>query len=85
MERIKVTLYGEDYLLFRFIAFQGTPREETVTVAENRLNALIEKRIDENRYPEVRAVDEMYGYYLPEEVDINDEHEIRESIESVMD
>lgn len=85
MERIKVTLYGEDYLLFCFNAFQGTPREETVTVAENRLNALIEKRIDENRYPEVQAIDEMYGYYLPKEVDINDDREIHESIEDIMD
>lgn len=85
MERIIVKLYGRNYILFRFTAFPGTPKEQEVTVAEHKLNALIEKRIDQNRYPEVQEVDEMYAYYLPKEVDINDEREIRESIESIMD
>lgn len=84
MERITVVLYGRPYTLFRFTACEGTVHEELVTVAEHKLNALIEKRIDQGRYNEVQKVDEMYGYYLPKEVDINDEREIRESIEDVV-
>lgn len=84
MERITVKLYGRPYILIRFKAFLGTDKETEVTVAECKLNALIEKRIKQERYHEVRKVDEMYGYYLPKEVDINDDREVRDSIESVM-
>ena len=84
MERITVKLYGRPYILIRFKAFPGTDKETEVTVAEHKLNALIEKRIKQERYHEVRKVDEMYGYYLPKEVDINDDREVRDSIESVM-
>lgn len=85
MERINVKLYGRNYTLFRFIAIPGTPNEQEVTVAENKLERLIEKRIREDRYHEVQKVDEMFGYYLPKEIDINDDREIRESIEDVIE
>lgn len=84
MEKIIIKLYGRAYKLFRFVACPGTPQEQTVTVAEHKLNALIEKRIRQERYHEVREVDEMYGYYLPREIDTNDEREIRESIEDIV-
>lgn len=84
MEKINIKLYGRPYKLFRFIACPHTPHEQTVTVAEHKLNALIEKRIRQGRYHEVQKVDEMYGYYLPKEIDTNNEREIRESIEDVV-
>lgn len=85
MERICVNLYGKTYTLFRFTVFPGTPHEQTVTAAEYALNALIEDCIQKDRYHEVQAVDEMYGYVLPEEIDTNNDHDIRESIEDVVD
>lgn len=85
IERITVKLYKRPYTLFRFTAFPGTPKQQTVTVAEYKLNALIERRIEQERYPEVREVDEMYSYFLPKEIDVNDDREIRESIEDVID
>ena len=85
IERIPVNLYGKTYTLFRFKVFPGTPHEQTVTAAEHALDSLIEDCIQRNRYHEVQAVDEMYGYVLPEEIDTTNDHDIRESIEDVVE
>ena len=50
-------------------------------VAGLKLNEMIEQE----RYHEIRHIDEMYGYYLPQEVDETDEREMIESIEDVID
>lgn len=56
------------------------------TVAEERLNQYIEECIEEGLYHEVRDIDELYNYYVPQEIaDTLDENEIRNSVEDAMD
>jgi hypothetical protein len=52
-------------------------------VASYALNRKIEKMIEQDRWHEVRDIDNLYEYYLPKEVDETDEREIIESIEDV--
>ena len=59
----------------------GTP----TMVASYDLNEKLNEMIEQERYHEIRHIDEMYGYYLPQEVDETDEREMIESIEDVID
>ena len=85
METIKVKIDGRVYRLFRFTACKGKPCEQEVTVAEHRLEALIQRKIRQELYHEVKEVDEMYGYYLPAQINTKDETAIRESIEDAIE
>lgn len=85
METIKVKIDGRVYRLFRFTACKGKPCEQEVTVAEHRLEALIQRKIRQELYHEVKEMDEMYGYCLPRQIDTNNESAIRESIEDAIE
>lgn len=52
-------------------------------IASYALEQKIQKMIEQERFLEVMEVSNLYEYYLPYEVDDNDEREVRESIESV--
>lgn len=52
-------------------------------IASYALEQKIQKMIEQERFLEVKEVSNLYEYYLPYEVDDNDEREVRESIESV--
>lgn len=56
---------------------------DRINVASYGLHSKISDLITHERYEEVRYIDSMYGYYLPEEVDETCTESIRESIESV--
>lgn len=85
MEIIKVKIGKKEYRLFEITVFQGTEHEQTVTVAEERLNRRIEQAIQREQYHKVSHIDEMYGYWLPQDIaDDGTEAEIIDSIESVM-
>lgn len=71
------------YRIFHLVLFRGTRRRVTVPVAEFALNEAIEKMIEEECYHECRAVDEKYGYFLPEEVELSSVDDMVESIEDV--
>lgn len=76
-----ITLYkidGRNYKMFT-LNILGKPMK----VASYVLNRKIDKMIEQERYHEVRHIDEQYGYYLPKEVDETDEREMIESIEDV--
>lgn len=76
---------GKEYRMFQITVFSGTPNEQTVTVAEESLNETIERFIVEDRYHEVRDIDEAHAYYVPQEIaDDETEWEIIDSIESIM-
>ena len=79
MEIIKVKIDGRVYELYSL-----TILGKEVTVASYKLNRKLEKMIEQERYHEIKHIDEMYDYFLPKEVDHTDENEIRDSIESVM-
>lgn len=77
-----ITLYkidGRNYKMFT-LNILGKPMK----VASYALNRKIDKMIEQERYHEVRHIDEQYGYYLPKEVDETDEREMIESIEDVV-
>lgn len=83
METVRVTFEGRQYRIFRFMAKTKSGKRE-VNVAEYSLNRIIQQRCEEARLEkEGIAIDAMYDYYLPEEIDLCDEREIRESIEDV--
>ena len=70
----------------KFRLFELEIRGKTETVAEERLNQYIEECIEEGLYHEVRDIDELYNYYVPQEIaDTLDENEIRNSVEHAMD
>ena len=79
MEIIKVKIGGREYELYSL-----TILGKQVTVASYKLNRKLEKMIEQERYHEIKHIDEMYDYFLPKDVDHTDEYEIRDSIESVM-
>ena len=58
---------------------------ELTNVATHSLHKKLSEMVEQERYHEIKYIDDMYGYYLPEEVDETDEREVRESIEDVMD
>lgn len=70
----------------QFRLFELEIRGKMETVAEERLNQYIEECIEEGLYHEVRDIDELYNYYVPQEIaDTLDENEIRNSVEDAMD
>ena len=85
MKKITVQIDGVSYSLFEITVFKGTGKEQTILVAEERLNDKIEQLIEQDRYQEVKKIDDMYGYWVPQEI-ADDEcvFEIVDSIESVM-
>lgn len=80
MSTIDFVIDGKKYKMFELPIF-GIP----TLVASFALNEKINEMIEQERYHEVQGIDDMYGYYLPEEIDENDEREMIESIESVFD
>lgn len=85
MKKITVQIDGVGYSLFEITVFKGTGKEQTILVAEERLNDKIEQLIEQDRYQEVKKIDDMYGYWVPQEIaDDECEFEIVDSIESVM-
>lgn len=85
MKKITVEINGVEYRLFEITVFKDTPNEATIIVAEERLNKKIESMIFIEQYHKVRDIDQMYGYYLPQEIaDDECEFEMVDSIESVM-
>lgn len=82
MEIINVKLHGKKFKLFKIEVFG-----EKIIVAEEKLNNYIEKCIDNGGYySDVKKIDEMYGYYVPQEIaDTLNETYITMSIEDVYD
>lgn len=78
METTTYLIDGKEYKMFTLDIF-----DSPTNVASYDLNAKIEEMIEQERYHEIRHIDELYGYYLPQEVDETDEREVRESIEDV--
>ncbi|MBQ8482808.1 MAG: hypothetical protein IJ504_00725 [Bacteroidales bacterium] len=79
------TIDGHEYRLFEIVVFKNSKDEKTITVAEEALNQKIDEMIDKGRYDEVRDIDDMYHYYVPQEIaDDETEWEIVDSIESIM-
>lgn len=73
MEKVVISLNGQDYKLF-YITING----KEVCVAEDKLNEYIMDCIDNNNYTsEIINVDEMFGYVVPQELaDKENEDEI---------
>ena len=69
---------GEPYLMFN-LEIKG----KRINVGSFGLEEKISEMIDQERYEEVRHIDEMYSYYVPKEVDETSEQDVRDSIESV--
>jgi hypothetical protein len=80
MEILEFVIDGKTYKMFE-LNILGTP----TMVASYDLNEKLNEMIEQERYHEIRHIDEMYGYYLPQEVDETDEREMIESIEDVID
>ena len=80
-------MFTQDYIIdgqpYRMLTLEI--KGELTNVATHSLNKKLNEMIEQERYHEIKYIDEMYGYYLPEEVDETDEREVRESIEDVMD
>ena len=85
MRKITVKIREEDYFLFEITVFKDTPNQKTILVAEERLEERIRKAIEQEDHQSVKDIDEMYEYYVPQEIaDDGQEWEIIDSIESVM-
>lgn len=85
MKIIKVTIGRTTYRLFEITVFKGTSHEQTLCVAEEKLNRKVERTIREEQYHKVEDIDRMYGYWVPQDIaDDELETEIVDSIESVM-
>ena len=81
MKIIEISIHNLQFRLFELEI-----RGKMETVAEERLNQYIEECIEEGLYHEVRDIDELYNYYVPQEIaDTLDENEIRNSVEDAMD
>lgn len=80
MDILEFVIDGKTYKMFE-LNILGTP----TMVASYDLNEKLNEMIEQERYHEIRHIDEMYGYYLPQEVDETDEKEMIESIEDVID
>lgn len=80
MDILEFVIDGKTYKMFE-LNILGTP----TMVASYDLNEKLNEMIEQERYHEIRHIDEMYGYYLPQEVDETDEREMIESIEDVID
>lgn len=81
MKIIEISIHNLQFRLFELEI-----RGKMETVAEERLNQYIEECIEAGLYHEVRDIDELYNYYVPQEIaDTLDENEIRNSVEDAMD
>ena len=78
MDTLTFTIDRRKYKMF-VLPILGKP----TNVATYALNCKIEKMIKQDRWNEVKHIDDMYQYYLPQEVDETDEREMIESIEDV--
>ena len=78
MDTLTFTIDRRKYKMF-VLPILGKP----TNVASYALNRKIEKMIEQDRWFEVKHIDDMYQYYLPKEVDETDEREMIESIEDV--
>lgn len=84
MEITKVTIGTETFRIFEVTLFAGTPNEVIVPAAEEKLDALIQEKIESDRYHEVQTIDETYSYVVPQVIaDSEDEALITVSIEDV--
>lgn len=72
------TIDGERYKMFT-LEYKG----KSLNIASYGLDQKILQKIDENRYSEVRYIDEMYGYVLDEETDENDYDAIMRNLEEI--
>lgn len=70
------TIDGVRYRMFN-LEING----ERINVASYSLNDKIYQMMQEDRYDEVRHIDALYGYSLPQNVDETDANAIRETIE----
>lgn len=85
MQILKIKIGKKEYRLFEIVVFKGTKHEQTVMVAEERLNRRIEQAIQQERYMDVMNIDDLYGYWVPQDIANEEiETEIIDSIESVM-
>lgn len=81
MEIEEITVMGDTYRLFRLVI-----NDEVYCIAEEKLELLIQRLIDEDKYNEVRHIDGMYGYYMPQHIaDTEDEQTITEYMLNVID
>lgn len=80
METTIYTIDGKDYKMFTLDILDAP-----TNVASYDLNKKLDEMIEQERYHEIKHIVELYGYYLPEEIDDTDEREVRESIEDVID
>ena len=85
MQILKVKIGKKEYRLFEIVVFKNTKHEQTVMVADERLNRRIEQAINQEQYHKVQNIDDLFGYWVPQDI-ANDEieTEIIDSIESVM-
>lgn len=75
-----VEIDSQEYRLFEVNIGNGI----VVTCAEEKLDNKIQEKIEQERYHEIRHIDEMYGYVIPQDVlDTNDEQDIIDSIVDV--
>ena len=74
----KFNIDGTEYKMFN-LEIMGN----RVNVATHGLHEKIEEMIGADRYDEVRYIDNLYGYFLPSDVDEANAVAIRESIECV--
>lgn len=83
----KIEIDGVQYRIFEdVVLFPRTKNEVSVNVAEQALDNCIMQKIDNEKYHEVRGVDETYGYVVDQEIaDSENEDDIRESIEDIYD
>lgn len=81
MEKEIITLDGVDYKVF-YITIKG----KEICVAEEKLNDYILECIDNNTYTNrIIAVDEMFGYVVPQEfADSENEEDIVKSITDII-
>ena len=78
MKTRKFLIDGVEYKMFN-LEIMGN----RINVASNGLHEKIYEMIRNGRYEEVRHIDSLYGYYLPQDVDETDALAVKESIESV--
>lgn len=84
MNIIKIKIDHNEYRIFDIVLFKGTDMEQPVMVAEEALNSKIEQYIEKEQYHKVSHIDNMYNYYVPQDIaDDETEFEIVDSIESV--
>ena len=78
MKTRKFLIDGVEYKMFN-LEIMGN----RINVASNGLHEKIYEMIGNGRYEEVRHIDSLYGYYIPQDVDETDALAVKESIESV--